>query len=79
VATPWTVDEFCQETGFKPKRVYDMVASGILPPGVVIKFGRQLRIDPQAFREWARAGGSALPGGWRRLDDPERVATPTTR
>ena len=47
-------------------RVYEMVRQGILPPGVVVHFGRQVRINEQRFRAWLDDGGQALPGGWRQ-------------
>lgn len=50
-------------------RAYELARTGILPSGVVVRLGRQIRFDEDALIEWIRAGGQALPGGWRR--DPE--------
>ncbi len=50
-------------------RVYELARSGVLPSGVVVRLGRQLRIDEDALREWIRAGGQALPGGWKHNPD----------
>ncbi|MEN6535333.1 MAG: helix-turn-helix domain-containing protein [Bryobacteraceae bacterium] len=61
-----TVDVAAAELAVKPARLYCMARQGILPLGVVVRFGRQLRIDAAALRTWLAAGGSALPGGWRR-------------
>lgn len=39
-------------------RVYEMARTGIFPPGVVVRMGRQVRFDEAALREWMRGGGS---------------------
>ncbi len=39
-------------------RVYALAKGNILPPGVVIRIGRQLRFDLEALREWIAQGGS---------------------
>ena len=57
--------------GVSEQRVYELVRTGILPPGVVVRLGRQVRIDEDALREWIAAGGQSLPGGWRRDAAPE--------
>jgi excisionase family DNA binding protein len=48
------------------QRVYEMVRLGIIPAGVAVRLGRQIRISEEGLREWVAAGGQALPGGWRR-------------
>jgi len=53
----------------KEGRFYEMVRTGLLPRGVVVRLGRQVRVDEDALREWVQQGGQALPGGWRR--EPE--------
>jgi len=50
------------------ERVYEMSRNGTLPVGVVVRLGRQVRIDEDRLREWIAAGGNALPGGWRRQE-----------
>ncbi len=52
--------------GVSEGRVYEMVRTNLLPRGVVVHLGRQIRIDRDALEEWIRAGGQALAGGWRR-------------
>jgi excisionase family DNA binding protein len=44
-------------------RAQELAREGILP---VIRLGRQYRVDPDQIEEFLRAGGRALPGGWRR-------------
>ena len=62
-----TIPEVAERVlGVKVHRAYEMARLGILPAGVVVRFGRQVRIDQQALSEWVRNGGQALPGGWRR-------------
>lgn len=52
--------------GVSMARATNMAREGILPPGVVVKLGRQWRVHPERLREFIDAGGQALPGGWRR-------------
>ena len=47
-------------------RGYEMARQGILPHGVVVRLGRQLRVNEERLQEWLDNGGQALPGGWRR-------------
>ncbi|KAF0248230.1 MAG: hypothetical protein FD167_2369, partial [bacterium] len=39
-------------------RGYEMARLGLLP---VIRLGRQIRVDLNAFEEWAKNGGTSLP------------------
>lgn len=55
-----------QALGVSTPRVYDMIRVGILPPGVAVRLGRELRIDADRLESWVSAGGQALDGGWRR-------------
>ena len=49
-------------------RVYELVRLGLLPGGV--RIDRQLRLSADEVRNWIAGGGAALPGGWRRSDEP---------
>lgn len=44
----------------KPERVYEMARLGILPKGVVIKLGRQVRFDEDRLCEWMQNGGKGI-------------------
>ena len=70
-----TVHELSSESGIPPVRLYDLMRQGIIPAGVVVRLGRQVRVNVQKWREFVEAGGAALPGGWRRdaSDRPERA------
>ena len=46
-------------------RVYELIRQGIIPAGVAVRLGRQIRIDTDGLSEWVRRGGQSLPGGWR--------------
>lgn len=54
----------------KEGRAYEMIRTGLLPPGVVVHLGRQVRIDADALSQWISSGGQKLPGGWRRESRP---------
>lgn len=63
------VNEFCRKhpTEFgTPQRVYTAVREGVLPIGVAVRLGRKILINEEKYQAWINAGGSALPGGWRR-------------
>ena len=47
-------------------RGMDLIRQGVFPPGVIVRLGRQVFVDTARLEEFIRAGGKALPGGWRR-------------
>lgn len=57
-----TVREAAQELKVSSWRIYDLIRRGLLPPGVVVRLGRQLRIDRDALERWVAAGGQGLAG-----------------
>jgi excisionase family DNA binding protein len=48
------------------QRAYQMAREGILPEGVVVRLGRQIRVDPDELECFIKNGGQALPGGWKK-------------
>jgi hypothetical protein len=58
-----------RRVGVSIGRFYDLVRAGIFPPGVVVRLGRQIRVDPKKLEHFIETGGKALPGGWRWSDD----------
>jgi len=50
----------------KLDRVYQMAREGILPSGVIVRLGRQLRVDEERLHQFISDGGQALPGGWKK-------------
>jgi len=62
-----TVKQGAAELGMTTARVYSLIRSGVLPPGVVVHFGRSLRLSRSSLLDtFIAQGGKALPGGWRR-------------
>lgn len=55
-----------ERLGSSLPRTTDMARRGILPAGVVVKLGRQWRVNPERLEQFIDDGGAALPGGWRR-------------
>ena len=47
-------------------RFYDLVRRGILPPGVAVRLGRRIRVNPAELEAFIQGGGAVLPGGWKR-------------
>jgi predicted DNA-binding transcriptional regulator AlpA len=41
------------------QRVWEMARVGILPPGVVVRLGRQVRFNEDRLSEWLEEGGQA--------------------
>ena len=52
--------------GVTDQRFYDMVRDGIISAPVIVKLGRTVMVNPEELEGWIAAGGTALPGGWRR-------------
>ncbi len=59
-----TVEEVSEPIlGIKPIRTYELIRKGIIPPGVVVRFGkRQIRINEQKLLEWIEKGGFTCTG-----------------
>lgn len=57
-----------QRLGITEARTYQLIREGILPEGVVVRLGRQIRIDPDELESFIRNGGKSLPGGWRKAE-----------
>lgn len=67
-----TIKEAAEMLSIGAPRLYELARAGVLPDGVKVRLGRQLRFDAEALREWVRTGGQALPGGWRRVPPTSR-------
>jgi hypothetical protein len=55
------------------RRALQAARTGVLPRGVVIRLGRQVRFSAAALRSYLEGGGAALPGGWRRKPAEEKA------
>jgi excisionase family DNA binding protein len=42
------------------QRLYALVRNKILPPGVYVRLGAQIRFDRAALRAWLHSGGAGL-------------------
>ena len=61
--TSWNSAQVSKRLNVKLWRVHELVRKDIRPH---YRLGRQVRSDPESIEEFIRAGGRALPGGWRR-------------
>jgi excisionase family DNA binding protein len=62
-----TAKVLSKELGIKEltrARLYQMARDGLIPH---IRLGRSVRFDRARVNEWLANGGTALPGGWRRV------------
>ena len=50
-----------------PSRIYQLAREGLLP---AVRLGRQIRVSAGALEKWIADGGRALPGDWRRTEQP---------
>jgi hypothetical protein len=57
------------------QRLYGLIRENFFPVGVIVRIGRQIKINPERLEEFLLAGGSALPGGWRRQADSRGLNT----
>jgi hypothetical protein len=60
------VEYLAQRLNITEQRAYQVVREGLLPQGVVVRLGRQIRIDPERLENFIRDGGKSLPGGWKK-------------
>ena len=61
-----------ERIGVKMVRFHALIRSGIFPPGVIVRLGRQIRVHPGKLEAFIEGGGQALPGGWRWESDEDR-------
>jgi hypothetical protein len=66
MAERWTLKQTAEDRQVKEKHLRELVERGVIPPGVAIRYGRRIFIDPKALEAWERGGGAGWPGGWRR-------------
>ena len=59
----FTVQQISDLVGLSPGRIYEAIRAGLLP---AVHFGRQVRIEEQAFHDWVRGGGQKHPAGHNR-------------
>ena len=50
------VEEFAKQAGLSRFCAYDMARK--MPPGVVVRLGRRVRLDSEKLNEWLAAGGT---------------------
>ncbi len=55
-----TASELSNQLGYPLTRIYELAREGELP---CVRFGRAVRFDPRAIREWIEAGGTACSDG----------------
>lgn len=63
------VIDFCRkhpEVCRTPNRAYQLARENFFPVGVFVRIGRRLFVNEEKYQKFVEAGGSALPGGWRR-------------
>ncbi len=53
-----TVPETAALLRLSPRRLYALIAEHILPDGVVVRFGRAVRVSHPRLRSWLGADGS---------------------
>jgi len=51
-----TAADLASQLGYPKSRIYELARDGDLP---CIRFGRAMRFDPRAVREWLANGGTA--------------------
>lgn len=59
----YPLKEFCKREHLPYEHIRKLAVEGLFP---VTRFGRRVYVVEEVYIEWARRGGQALPGGWRR-------------
>lgn len=62
---------FAQENEMNEPHLRRLIAEGLFP---AVRLGRRLYVHVETAEEWARNGGAALPGGWRRIPAEKQAA-----
>lgn len=70
----YPLQELCRRERYNYEHVRRLAEAGRFP---VVRLGRRLYVLESAFLEWARGGGMALPGGWRRTPKSPDAAAAT--
>jgi excisionase family DNA binding protein len=60
------IEPAAKRLGVSKLRFYELVRRGVLPPGVVVRLGRHIRVNPTRLEAFIDSGGASLPGGWRK-------------
>jgi excisionase family DNA binding protein len=66
-----TAEEVARRLRISTWKLYDLVKQGIIPPGVVVHLGRQVRFSPE-LEDWLKSGGKAFAHGWSK-QKPKRM------
>jgi excisionase family DNA binding protein len=75
MATPLIpLKDAAERLGISYPHAADLARTGALPPGVVVRVGRLVKVNPEKLDAWMDEGGQALSDGWRHA--PEETPTP---
>jgi len=64
-----TISQTCRDfpVAFPSEQaLYRAIRENVIPAGVAVRIGRRMLVNADRLQQWIDAGGSALPGGWRR-------------
>jgi hypothetical protein len=61
-----SIEQSCEHRGIPSRHLRNMIRDGVVPPGVFVRLGRRVFVNPDRLDAWLDAGGGAFPGGWRR-------------
>jgi hypothetical protein len=53
--------------GVDIQRFYDLARTNFFPTGVIVRLGRQIRVNPELLEKFLASGGAPLAGGWRNV------------
>jgi excisionase family DNA binding protein len=72
VATLIPLKDAAGRLGITYDHAAELARQGILPPGVVVRLGRLVKVNPEKLDTWLEQGGQPLSDGWRH--SPEETA-----
>ena len=61
-----TVGYLTERLGVNPPQAYALIRNDVIKAPVVVRVGRQYRINPDELDLWIAEGGAAYSQGWRK-------------
>ena len=58
-----TIPEVSDQTGIPVQTLYGLAREGVIP---TVRFGRLIRVSPEALDEFIKNGGKSFNGGWKK-------------
>jgi len=61
-----TVDHLAEALSINQTQAYALIRAGIIAPPVIVRVGRQYRVNTKELERWIAEGGASYRFGWRK-------------